>query len=78
MQPWELLERLKGLQTAANNVTITSAAVSRTVGDYTECLGDACSREELYLRAENMRKCIVANQDALEKYCDAAALLAGG
>lgn len=78
MQPLELLERLKNLQGAANTLTITSAAVSKAIGEYAEFLGSDADFADLPVYAARLQRCIVAHADALEKYCKAASILAGG
>lgn len=78
MQLPELLRRLQNLQTAANKITITSAALSCTIGEHIRCLNDCIDICVAHDQAAKMQKCLNAIQDALMGYCDAAAALARG
>jgi len=78
MQPQDFLERLTGLQAAANNVTITCATLSHYVGEYVEFLGSGEDFANAHKYVEQIQRCLNANAQALKQYCDATAHLAGG
>lgn len=77
-QPQELIQNLQDIQTATNKITLASAAVSSTTGDFIEFLGSGEDLANAPSYTEPLASCIKALTCALDEYVKAAVQLYRG
>ena len=76
MQPQELLEIMADIQTTANVLTISTMALSESIGQYIEYLTYGAVEEDKQDPVKVMTGCMTGCNDAMIAFCNAMVALA--